>query len=278
MQSIHQNAAAALLVALAGSALSWSQATPAPPTQVVVVGKATFIEGRAEVSHGDGPWLPMAEEQAFAVGDRIRTLAGSTARLELPWTAVSVSDNTLLQIEKTTVLTLRLAHGRVDVDPEQNLPRIATGEASVGGNGRTVVRRDGSTTFVASDAGGAEVEAQGQSTRVPPTSGLVVNTGAPSSQPMPLTDAPRVVTPSADPRYTHPGETVRLTWEGRAPRYHLQVLSVDSDIPVLAIDLNGTSYDLKLGWLGTFRWRVAGLSGPIESQLSAEGLVCVVEK
>ena len=67
-------------------------------------------------------------------------------------------------------------------------------------------------------------------------------------------------------------------WTGLEAAYHLEVLSIDSDIPVMSLDIPTREYDLRLNWLGTFRWRVAGRTGAIESQASGEGLICVVEK
>jgi hypothetical protein len=56
------------------------------------------------------------------------------------------------------------------------------------------------------------------------------------------------------------------------------VLPIDSDVPVLSLDTDAQEFDLRLDWLGTFRWRVAGRVGTTESQPSSEGLICVVEK
>jgi hypothetical protein len=75
-----------------------------------------------------------------------------------------------------------------------------------------------------------------------------------------------------------PGEPVRLTWEGSESAYHLEILSVDSDIPVMSLDVSAKQHDVRLNWLGTFRWRVAGRTGPVETAPSGEGLICVVEK
>ena len=107
---------------------------------------------------------------------------------------------------------------------------------------------------------------------------VVKSAGKAPSEPQPLSPAPRVIAPSADPRYVNPGDPVRLVWTGLEPTYHLEVLSIDSDIPVMSLDIPTREYDLRLNWLGTFRWRVAGRTGAIESQASGEGLICVVEK
>ena len=93
-----------------------------------------------------------------------------------------------------------------------------------------------------------------------------------------LGPAPLVVSPKSDPRFVKPGEIVHLIWTGKDTAYHLEVLSIDSDVPVISLDVDTSEYDLRLPWLGTFRWRVAGRFGPVESEASGEGLVCVIEK
>jgi hypothetical protein len=237
-----------------------------------------FVEGPVEVQHPGGPWARASEEQPLAIGDRVRTLQGGTARLEFPWTAVAVSDGSEVSVENNRVLTLRLDRGRIDVDPEQALLRIVTAEAAISGSGRTLVRREGGTTFVGSTSGGAEVEGTGGSVRLGLSKGTVVKAGGPPSEPASMSAPPRVISPSADPRYLRPGEAVHLVWTGPEAAYHLEVLAIDSDIPVISLDIDAREFDLKLNWLGTFRWRVSGRTGPVESQASGEGLVCVVEK
>jgi len=237
-----------------------------------------FVEGGVEVQQPGESWTKGAEKQALAIGDRVRTRQGGTARLEFPWTAIAVGDGSEVVLEKGRVLTLRLESGRIDLDPEQTLLRVVTAEAVISGAGRTLVRREGGTTFVASYSGGAYVEASGATVRLGVNKGTVVKAGTAPGEAMTLSPAPRVVSPSADPRYVQPGEPVRLVWTGLESAYHLEVLSIDSDVPVLSLDLATREYDLPLKWLGTFRWRVSGRTGPVESQASGEGLICVVEK
>ena len=52
------------------------------------------------------------EDQALAMGDRVRTLRGGMARLEFPWTAVAMGDESQVLIEKSRQLTLQLESGR----------------------------------------------------------------------------------------------------------------------------------------------------------------------
>lgn len=275
-------ATAALVIGLASSAPAQTK-RPAPvpkptPSVRIEVARLGFVEGGIEIQQPGGAWTKGAEKQALAIGDRVRTLTGGTARLEFPWTAIAMSDASEAVLEQGRVLTLRLESGRIDLDPEQTLLRVVTGEAAISGSGRTLIRREGGTTFVASYSGGADVEAEGVSVRVGVNKGTVVNAGKAPSEPRPLSPAPRVVAPSADPRYVNPGEPVRLVWTGLESAYHLEVLSIDSDIPVMSLDILTREYDLRLNWLGTFRWRVAGRTGAIESQASGEGLICIVEK
>ncbi len=270
-----------LIVALAGSAAAQTgkakgAASPAPAA--LEVARLGFVEGTIEVQHPGGAWTKTAEDQPLLVGDRVRTLKGATARLEFPWTAVAVGDGSEISIPKARILTLQLERGRLDIDPEQTLLRVITEEAAISGSGRTLVRREGTSTFVASYNGGAEVEAKGAIVRLGINKGTLVNPGKAPAEAFPLDPAPRVVSPRADPRYAKPSEPVRLTWAGTESAYHLEVLSIDSDVPVISIDVEGREYEVRLSWLGTFRWRVASRFGPVESQASGEGLICVVEK
>ncbi len=236
------------------------------------------MEGGVEVQKPGAAWTKASEDQALSIGDRVRTLKGATAQLEFPWTAIALGDGSSVFLQKKRVLTLQLESGRIDIDPEQALLRVITEEASISGTGRTLVRREGTTTFVGSYNGGAEVAAKGAAVRLGVNKGTVVNRSARPSDALDMAEAPRVVSPTVDPRYVRVGESVRLTWNGREPAYHLEVLAIDSDVPVVSIDIEGREFDLRLHWLGTFRWRVSGRTGPVESQASGEGLICVVEK
>jgi hypothetical protein len=131
---------------------------------------------------------------------------------------------------------------------------------------------------VGSYNGGADVEGMGATVRLGLNRGTVVNKGAPPSESLLMGAPPRVVSPAADPRYVLPQKPVHLTWTGRESAYHLEVLAIDSDVPVISLDIDATEFDLSLKWLGTFRWRVSGRTGPVESQASSEGLICVIEK
>ncbi len=266
------------LAALAPAQTGKPKATPPPPPSALEVARVGFAEGGVEVQRGSGAWTKATEEQPLLMGDRLRTLKGGTARLEFPWTAVAVGDGTEVSLQNNRVLTLQLDRGRIDIDPEQALMRVVTGEATVSGTGRTLVRREGTTTFVGSYNGGADVEGKDKVVRLGINRGTVVNAGKVPSAPDALGPAPRVITPAADPSYVKPGEPVRLVWKGPETAYHLEVLSIDSDVPVVSIDVEGHEFELKLNWVGTFRWRVAGRIGAIESQPSGEGLICVVEK
>jgi hypothetical protein len=269
------------LAALAGSAEAQTGKTkgaPSPTPAALEVARMGFVEGGVETQHPGEAWTKATEDQPLLIGDRVRTLKGGTARLEFPWTAVAVGDGSEVSIPNARLLTLQLDRGRLDIDPEQTLLRVVTDEALVSGSGRTLVRREGTSTFVASYNGGADVEAKGSIVRLGINKGTLVTAGKPPGEATPLGPAPRVVSPRADPRYVKPGEPVRLTWTGQETAFHLEVLSIDSDVPVVSLDIENREYDLRLPWLGTFRWRVAGRFGPVESQASGEGLICVVEK
>ncbi|MEO8361603.1 MAG: hypothetical protein ABI672_16330 [Vicinamibacteria bacterium] len=251
---------------------------PAKVMAPVELARMGFVSGAVEVQRQGGAWTPALEDDPLSSGDRVRTLKGSTARLEFPWTAIAVGDDSEVSLEKARVLTLQLERGRIDIDPEETLLRTVTAEATISGSGRTIVRREGTTTFVGSYNGGADVESKGSIVRLGVNKGTVVNPSAAPAEAIAMAAPPKVISPSADPRYIRPGEPLRLIWTGRQPTFHLEVLPIDSDVPVVSLDVASQEYDLRLDWLGTFRWRVAGRSGAVESQPSGEGLICVVEK
>lgn len=264
--------------ALASAQSRPTKPAPAPETTALEVARVGFVEGTAEVQKPGGAWVKAVENMPLAIGDHVRTGSGGTVRLEFPWTAVAVGDGTEVSIDKSRVLTLHLMSGRIDVDPEQSLMRVVTAEAAVTGSGRTLLRREGDVTFVGSYNGGADVEGASTKVRLGVNRGTVVNKGAAPSEPFTLPRAPRVVSPSADPRYARVSEAVHLTWAGEQQTYHLEVLPIDSDVPVLALRVDATEFDVRLPWLGTYRWRVAGRSGAVETQPSGEGLICIVDK
>ena len=244
---------------------------------IVVVATVVLVDGRLEFSRKGGPWRPAPEQQTLAVGDRVRTPAGSSARLEFPWTMVTLGDQSLIALEGDPTLSVRLEAGRIDMDPEAELIRLVTKEAAVSGAGRTILRREGETTFVVSLVGGAEVEAAGKTVRLGVGRSVLVGREGPG-EPAVQTPGPRVVFPGADPLYVRPNDAVRLEWTGASPGYLLEVLPLDSETPVISLDVAGTTREIRLPWLGTFRWRVTGRQGAIETQSSGEGLICVVEK
>ena len=271
----------AILLNLGGTAHAQAgkgkeKATPSPAA--LEVARMGFVEGVVEIQRRGEAWTRAVENQPLSMGDRVRTQPGGTARLEFPWTAIAVGDGSELSLQNNRVLTVELERGRLDLDPEQALLRIVTAEATITGSGRTLVRREARTTFVGSYSGGADVEAMGTIIRLGVNKGTLANAGAAPAEAQPLGPAPRVVSPSADPRYIRPGQAVPLKWTGREQAYHLEVLSIDSDVPVMSLDISSGEYDLRLNWLGTFRWRVSGRTGPVETQPSGEGLICVVEK
>jgi hypothetical protein len=250
----------------------------AAPAPVVEVARVLFVLGEVEVQRQGGAWAQVTEEEPLSIGDRLRTKRGGTARIEFPWTQVAIGDASEIAIEKAMFLTLRLESGRIDIDPEQDLLRVVTDETTISGTGRTLVRREGGVTFVGSYNGGASVEAGKEVVRLGVNRGTTVSGGKPPAPSSPLPAPPRVLAPASDPRYVRPGELVHLSWKGEQASYHLEVLPIDSDVPVLSLDTDAQEFDLRLDWLGTFRWRVAGRVGTTESQPSSEGLICVVEK
>lgn len=265
----------ASFAALAGAAAGQALAAQDPAT--VVVATVVLVDGKLEFSRRGGPFRPAPEQQTLAVGDRVRTTAGSSARIEFPWTMVTLGDQTTIALEGDPTLSVRLDAGRIDMDPEAELIRLVTKEAVVSGAGRTVLRRDGASTFVVSLMGGADVEAGGKTVRLGVSRSVLVSSEGPG-EPVLQTEGPKVVFPGADPLYVRPNQTVRLEWTGASPGYLLEVLPIDSQTPVISLDVTGSTREIRLPWLGTYRWRVTGRQGAVETQPSGEGLICVVER
>lgn len=273
---------AAMLVAallLPGAGVEpYSRTAQAQAPGAIQVARMGFVLGGVEIQRAGAGWAQLAEGDPLLIGDRVRTLRGGSTRLDFPWTAIAMGDGSEVVIPGGRVLTLELERGRIDIDPEQSLLRVVTEEATITGSGRTLIRREAGATFVGSYSGGADVEAKGKTVRLGLNKGTLIRAGEAPGEDTLMAAPPRVVSPAADPRYVLPGEPVHLVWSGQHSASHIEVLSMDSDIPVISLDVDAPDYDLRLNWLGTFRWRVSGRTGPVETQISGEGLICVMEK
>lgn len=210
----------------------------------------------------------------------MRTGPNASARIEFPWTSVSLGGSSRLSVPASLVLSTVLDEGRVEqTAPSGEIVKLLTEEAQVRGEGRVVVRRHGGRTAVSSLAGSFRVEGTGRVVTLGAGEGTIVAAGSQPLPPRPLPAAPTGLDPGDDPLYVQPDESITFRFESAGTAHHVQVLGIDSSQVLLERDIAGSPVTFAIPWQGTFRWRVAardadGLEGPP----SREGLVAVVAK
>ncbi len=231
-----------------------------------------------ETRGADGRWQAAATGTGVRTGDVVRTGRDATARFDFPWMTVSLSPGTTLRLGPGPVLATLLEEGRVALDAQGDIVKLSTDEARVVGGGRAVVTREKGTTRVMALAGEFRVEAGGKRRTLAEGEGIVIAAGKPLPEPVRLPDAPKSLVPGDDVGYVKSGEPLPLAWDSPAARVHLEVLAVDGPLVLLDRVVAHPPYTLRLGWTGTFRWRVAALAASgLESRPSAEGLFCIVD-
>lgn len=262
----------------AGRSSATGAAAGAETTPGVPVAQVSFVETRVEVSRAGGEWQPLAEGERVWTGDRLRTGPESVAQLAFPWMAVALAPSSELALLPGRVLGLKFVSGRVALSSGRDeMVKLATDEVHLRGRGHMVVRRDGGVTRVSVLRGDVQVRAGAVSTRLVEGFGC---TAAPRRPCVPraLSPAPSGLQPGADPVYAAVGERFALSWSAAAEgAFHVQVLSFDTDVVLLARDVSGPSVELSVPWPGLYRWRVSargddGLEGPP----SLEGLVQIM--
>jgi hypothetical protein len=248
--------------------------------QRIAVAKLSWVDGPVELQAPGRAFVEAREGQPFALGDRLRTGAAGTARVEFPFMLVSIASASTVSLPSSLVLATVLEDGRVEqASRGTDIVKLVTDEARVRGEGRVVARRRGGITLVSALRGSFSVEGSGSLVTLEEGQGTIVRAGSAPAMPVSLPPAPTELSPTGDPLYASPGESVMLSWRSTAAAHHLEVLGVDSDEPLMSRDVEGSPTRIALEWLGTFRWRVTARdANGLESLPSREGLITVVAK
>lgn len=258
------------------------RATPESPTlgkvprEGVAVAQISFVESRVDVQRPGAGWEKLAEHGRVRTGERLRTAADSSARLEFPWMSVSLAPSSVLGLAPGAILGLQLDSGRVELSSgRDDIVKLDTPDARVRGQGWVIVRRDTSGTQVSVLRGefrvGTIALLENQGCTVAVARGLC--------KPVALPTVPAALAPGADPRYVSQGQGVALTWNAapEAAGYFVQVLSFDDDALLLQHDVAAAAHEVRVPWLGLYRWRVSARNAAgIEGPPSLEGLFCVM--
>ncbi|MGE0453030.1 MAG: hypothetical protein AB7O37_02390 [Vicinamibacteria bacterium] len=246
----------------------------------IAVAKLSYVDGSVELQAAGRAFAAAKEGQAFALGDRVRTGAAGTARVEFPFMLVSISSGSTVSLPSSLVLATVLEDGRVEqASRGTDIVKLLTDEARVRGEGRVVVRRRGGITLVSALRGTFSVEGSGAIVTLEEGEGTLVRAGQPPATPVSLPPSPMELVPTGDPLYAAPGESVVLSWRSPASGHHLEVLGIDSDEPLVSRDVGTSPTRIALEWPGTFRWRVTARdANGLESLPSREGLITVVAK
>jgi hypothetical protein len=253
---------------------------PAKPVPPAPVASVRILDGTVE--RGPGPsWKSAAREFRIAPGEVLRTSRDGAALLTFPWMHIVVADDTIVGLTPSTVLSATLARGRIQEQATAgDILKVVTAEAEVRGRGDVVVIRSESPplTRVSALRGWFRVKSpRGTLSLDGGQAAVIAPAGAPELVELPA--APTGLNPGSDPAYVVQGRAQRLAWNGSAPRYRVQVVSLEGDEFVLSREVAASSVEVPGRWLGTFRWRVSALDERgVEGAPSAPGLICVVEK
>jgi len=271
------------LLPLAATSVTVTTAkAPTLQTSGVPVARITYGDGLIEQAGLRDSWRRVNEGVRLKTGDRLRTGPQATARVAFPWASVTVGPSSVMAVPPSAVLSTRLEEGRLEQHGEgSDIIKHQTDEALIRGRGRVVVRRQNKTTLVTAVDGSFRVEVGGRLIALAKGQGCRITGGEPPSVELveTLPPPPRRLRPGSDPLYVAKGQPLSLSWEGASPSYHVQVLPVGSDEVLLARDVKGSSLQVDIPWLGTFRWRVSAQDAQGQEGVpSAEGYVCVVEK
>jgi len=252
----------------------------AQTTEPLPIARVSYVDDVVEIARPGQKFTRVQDGAALRSGDRLRTGPRAAARIEFPWMAVTVSAGTVLSIPETLVLATFLEEGRVEQSAEAgDLLKLVTQEAQIRGEGRVVVRRDRTTTWVSVLRGQFRVAGRQRSLDVESGQGTVVKTGGDPASPTPLPEAPTGMEPGGDALYLQPGETVSLSWSSPFAVHHLEILPIHSNEVLIAREVDGSPASVAIPWPGTFRWRVASRDAKgIEGPPSMEGLLTVVPK
>jgi hypothetical protein len=267
----------ALLFAAKPAVVVRRPARPLPPAPVASV---RILDGTLQ--RGDGKsWKSAERDFRIAPGEVLRTSGDGAALLTFPWMHIVVADDTVVGLTPSSVLSATLERGRIQEQATAgDILKVVTAEAEVRGRGDVVVIRSASSaeTLVSALRGWFRIKSpRGMLSLDGGQAAVITADGPPEMVELPA--APTGLNPGTDPVYVPQGQSARLAWNGSAPRYRVQVLSLDGDEVVLSREVSGSSVEVPGRGLGTFRWRVSALDARgLEGAPSAPGLICVVEK
>jgi hypothetical protein len=258
--------------------------TPRPRGAGIEIGTLAWLDRelqRAELP-AKSSWQRLREGDALRTGDSFRTAPDATARLEFPWMVVTLGGSTLLTIPASSVLSTVLEQGRAEfAGPGREIVKIQVGDdGEIRGGGRLVLRRSYGRTSAAALEGRFRVRSAGRTVEIQAGQGTVVADGQRPEPATPLPTAPSGLDPGQDPLYVRSGQMAELRWKAdAAAAHHVEVLSLERDLVLLARDVGAPPLRLELPWVGTYRWRVAARDARgVESRPSSEGLICSVER
>ena len=256
---------------------------PAKPGSSAGIAVATLVYAENKVEKqtaSEQGWRPLQEGERLRTGDRVRVGPDALARFEFAWMSLTAGPDTTLHIPAERILSAVLDAGRAELRaPGQQIVKVRTGDAEIRGEGRVVVRREKTLVAVMAMDGTVRLEAAGKTEILQAGEGSVVEDGQAPEDVIRLPSGPEGLWPGQDPVYVKKGQSVRLNWSPPGAGHHLQILSIDSNEPLIARDVGPAPYPITIPWLGTYRWRVATLDEKgLEGRSSGFGYVCVVDK
>ena len=277
-----------LVTALLAGLSATAHAARRRPPGGIEVAKLVWTEGDVQLAPllGTGParggWQRAGRGEALRTGDAVRTTASALARVEFPWMDVTLGPGATLSVPPKAVLSTILEEGRAEFSgPGRDIVKIEVGRGEVRGGGRLVLWRSGDRTSATALAGAFRVRSGEQVVEIKAGQGTFLVDGQPPAPPTALPASPDRLKPGAEVGYVRAGRPVELRWTpaGGSKQHHVELLSLEREEVLLARETGGSSLQLQIPWLGTFRWRVSARDGRgLESQPSAPGVLCSVER
>jgi hypothetical protein len=272
-------ALALALAALPAAALGQTPAARAADKgTALALARLSLVERKVELEKKGAKWQAATEGGPLAIGEAIRTGPDAVARLELPWMALTLSPGSTLRFPDAFLLSATLDAGRALIDaPGLDALKLETSGATVRGQGRAVVRKQGRSTLVTCLAGRFFVEGAGGVVTLTPGRGSVVADGSAPGAPQNVLAPPKDgLWPAQDAVFVAPAESLELRWKASAPSYQLELLPVGSDVVLLQRDVAAPPVKIEVPWEGAFRWRVSARDARgLEGLPSADGLIAV---